>query len=48
VWAFDVPAATILSPSSTAAGLTYVGVTVLTIAGAMGILVWRYRKLSTG
>lgn len=48
VWAFDVPAATLLSPQTAVAGLGYLTVAVLTVVGAAVLLVWRYRRLATG
>jgi len=48
VWAFDTTSNTIIAPQSTVAGLGYVTVAVLTVLGAVALLVVRYRRLSSG
>ena len=48
VWAFDVLPAGLLPPASTVAGIGYVAVAVLIVVGALGLLVWRYRRLAAG
>jgi ABC-2 type transport system permease protein len=48
VWAFDTTANTIMSPQSAVAGLGYLAVTVLTVLGAVALLVVRYGRLSSG
>ncbi len=48
VWAFDAPATGIVSPSGTWAGLAYLAFAALAVAGALGVLMWRYRRLATG
>jgi ABC-2 type transport system permease protein len=47
VWGFDAPSAGIVSPSTTVAGLGYLAVLLLAIAGALGLLMHRYRRLAS-
>lgn len=47
VWGFEAPSAAIMAPGSTLAGVGYASVTALTVTGSVGLLMWRYRKLST-
>jgi ABC-2 type transport system permease protein len=48
VWAFDAPSAGIVAPSGPWEGLGYLAVTVLSVLAALGVLMWRYRRLATG
>jgi ABC-2 type transport system permease protein len=48
VWAFDVPLAGIVAPSGVWGGLGYLVVTLLSVVGALSVLMWRYRRLATG
>jgi ABC-2 type transport system permease protein len=48
VWVFDAPGSSIISPSSATAGLGYLAFLVLAIAGALGALMFRYRRLASG
>lgn len=46
VFLFDAPAATATPPESTAMGLTYVVVALGVVAGSVGLLLARYRRVS--
>lgn len=48
VWAFDAPSAVIVAPAGAVGGLGYLAATVLTIAGAVALLMARYRRLVGG
>lgn len=48
VWGFGAESSAIMSPESTAGGLAYLGVAVLTVAAVVALLVARYRRLATG
>jgi len=47
-WAFDAPSSSIIGPTSTTAGLGYLAFLALVIAGALGALMYRYRRLASG
>ena len=47
-WAFDAPSSSIIGPTSTTAGLGYLAFLALVIAGALGALMYRYRRLVSG
>jgi ABC-2 type transport system permease protein len=48
VWAFDAAGTSIVSPASTTAGLGYLAVLVLSVLGALAVLMYRYRRLASG
>lgn len=47
-WAFDAPSSSIIGPTSTTAGLGYLVFLALVVTGALGALMYRYRRLASG